>query len=218
MDRTLEPEIMQDAEQSRAYANADFSVSNQRFVDHLLANHPGSLHNVIDIGCGPCDVMLRLARAVPAIRITAVDGSAAMIELARQAVRAAGQEGRVEVMHGLIPGLPVREHSFDAVVSKDLLHHLPDPMMLWKEAQRLGRPGAAGVVMDLLRPSTEHDARDIVENVARDEHPILKQDFLNSLCAAFTIDEVQEQLRRAGLPLELSRIGDRHMLIEGALQ
>jgi SAM-dependent methyltransferase len=218
MLRTLEPEIMDDGEQSLAYANADFSSSDQWFVDHVLADYPEALHNVIDIGCGPCNVMLRLARARPDIRITAIDGSAAMIELATQAVRAAGHEARIVAMHGYIPGLALHEHSFDAILSKDLLHHLPDPMVLWSEAQRLGRQGATVYVMDLIRPATQQDARDIVEAVAPHEHPILKEDFYNSLCAAFTIEEAQAQVRQAGLPLEVSQISDRHMLIKGVLR
>ena len=218
MDRTLEPEIMADAEQSIAYASADFSTSNQHFVDHLVANYPKALRNVIDIGCGPCDVMLRLADACPDVRITAIDGSAAMIKLASQAVSHARHEARITVTQGFIPGLSLPEHSFDAVLSKDLLHHLPDPTVLWREAQRLGRPGAIVCVMDLIRPTTQQDARTIVDKVAPHEHPILKEDFYNSLCAAFTIEEVEAQLRHAGLPLQVSHVGDRHMLIEGVLQ
>ena len=218
MDRTLEPEIMADPEQSLAYANADFSTSNQRFVDHLVASHSKALRNVIDIGCGPCDVMLRLADASPDVRIIAIDGSSAMIELASQAVRTAHHEARITVMLGSIPGLSVPEHSFDAILSKDLLHHLPDPMVLWREAQRLGRSGSTLCVMDLIRPATQQDARAIVDKVAPHERPILKEDFYNSLCAAFTIDEVMAQLRHAGLPLQVFPIGDRHMLIEGVLQ
>jgi len=209
---------MADAEQSLAYANADFASSNQLFVDHLLVDNPQTLKDVIDLGCGPCDVMLRLAEACPDIRITAVDGSAAMIELAAQAVRAANHEARIVVMQGYIPGLALREHDFDAILSKDLLHHLPDPMVLWREARRLGRQGAAVHVMDLIRPATQEDARNIVETVAPDEHPILKEDFYNSLCAAFTIEEVETQIRQAGLPLRVTRVGDRHMLIKGALR
>jgi ubiquinone/menaquinone biosynthesis C-methylase UbiE len=218
MDRTLEPEIMADGEQSLAYANADFSTSNQRFVDHLIANHSKALRNVIDIGCGPCDVMLRLADARPDVRIVAVDGSAEMIELASHAVRTAHHEARITVMQGFVPGLSVPEHSFDAILSKDLLHHLPNPAVLWSEAQRLGRPGATVCVMDLIRPSTQQDARDIVDKVAPDEAPILKEDFYNSLCAAFTIEETKAQLQHAGLSLRVSHIGDRHMLIEGVLR
>jgi ubiquinone/menaquinone biosynthesis C-methylase UbiE len=204
-------------EQSLAYANADFASSNQLFVDHVLGDSPRTLRDVIDIGCGPCDVMLRLADARPDIRITAVDGSAAMIELASQAVRAAGHESRIVVMQGHIPGLALPERGFDAILSKDLLHHLPDPMVLWSEARRLGRQGSAVFVMDLIRPATQQDARNIVELVAPDEHPILKEDFYNSLCAAFTIDEVRAQILQAGLLLRATQINDRHMLITGVL-
>ena len=217
MQRILEPEIMADATQSLAYANANFASSNQMFVDRVLADSANALHDVIDIGCGPCDVMVRLANARSDIRITAVDGSAAMIALASQAVRAAGHESRIVTMQGYIPGLALREHGFDAILSKDLLHHLPDPMVLWSEARRLGRPGAAVFVMDLIRPGSQQDARNMVQSVAPDEHPILKDDFYNSLCAAFTIDEVNAQILQAGLPLRVTRIGDRHMLIDGVL-
>lgn len=172
---------------------------------------------MIDIGCGPCDVMVRLADACPDIHITAVDGSAAMIDLARKTVRASGHESRIAVIQGYIPGLALPEHGFDAVLSKDLLHPLPDPMVLWNEVQRLGRSGAAVHVMDLIRPDTPQDAYDIVAKVAPDAHTILRQDFYNSLCAAFTIDEVNAQLKQAGLLLQLRRISDRHMLITGTL-
>ena len=217
MQRTLEPELMEDEQQALAYAKADFSTSNQWYVDHLVADYPDNLRRVVDIGCGPGDVMLRLARAKPNVRITAIDGSAAMIGFAREAVRAADLQARLSAIQGIIPGLPLEERSFDAVLSKDLLHHLPDPMVLWNEAKRLGRPGAAVYVMDLIRPDTPQDARNIVESVAPDEHPILKEDFYNSLCAAFTVEEAKAQVRQAGLPLEVTQVSDRHMVIKGLL-
>jgi ubiquinone/menaquinone biosynthesis C-methylase UbiE len=161
---------------------------------------------------------LRLANARPHIRITAVDGSAAMIQLALEAVRRAGHEGRISPLQGYIPGLPLHEHSFDGILSKYLLHHLPDPMVLWSEAQRLGTSGAVIYVMDLIRPATPERARHIVETVTPDEHPILKEDFINSLCAAFSIEEATSQLRQAGLPLEVVQISGLHMLIKGTLK
>jgi ubiquinone/menaquinone biosynthesis C-methylase UbiE len=218
MLRTLEPEIMEDEQQAFVYAQADFSSSNQWYVDHLLADYPDHLRKVVDIGCGPGDVMLRLAAARPNVRITAIDGSAAMIDLAREAVRAANLQSRITLMQGYIPGLALDERSFDAILSKDLLHHLPQPMVLWNEAKRLGRSGAAVYVMDLIRPATPQDARNIVEAVARDEHPILKEDFYNSLCAAFTLEETTAQVEQAGLPLEVAQVSDRHMAIRGVLR
>jgi SAM-dependent methyltransferase len=105
---------------------------------------------------------------------------------------------------------PSTRTAFDAVLSKDLLHHLPDPSVLWDEVRRLGRSGAAVYVMDLIRPDTADAAREIVETVAGEEDPTLRQDFFNSLCAAFTIEEAIGQLRVAGLDhLEVTRSGDR---------
>lgn len=217
MLRTLEPELMNDEQQALVYARADFSSSNQWYVDHLVADYPDHLGRVIDIGCGPGDVMVRLAAARSEIEITAVDGSGAMIALARQAARAADLQARVAPMQGRIPGLALQEHSFDAVLSKDLLHHLPEPMVLWNEAKRLGRAGAAIYVMDLIRPATVQDARSIVEAVAPNEHSLLKEDFYNSLCAAFTVEEARIQIKQAALSLDVIQVSDRHMLIKGVL-
>jgi ubiquinone/menaquinone biosynthesis C-methylase UbiE len=217
MERTLEPELMQDEQQALAYARADFSASNQWYIDHLLQDYRRELRNVLDIGCGPGDVMLRLAIARPGVHITAVDGAEAMIALARAAVRGAGLDDRITLLQGRVPGLALPERSFDAVLSKDLLHHLPDPMVLWSEASRLGRPGAIVYVMDLMRPETLEAARTIVETVAAEEHPILKEDFYASLCAAFTLDEVEAQIENSGLPLAVSQVSERHMVIQGLL-
>ncbi len=90
--------------------------------------------------------------------------------------------------------------------------------MFWSEVKRLGKPGAAVFVMDLTRPASPADARQIVERVSADEDPILKEDFYNSLCAAFTVDEVREQLRAAQLPLAVEQVTDRHMRIQGVLK
>jgi ubiquinone/menaquinone biosynthesis C-methylase UbiE len=209
---------MSDERQSIAYAKADFSTSNQFFVDGLIRDFPGHLRRAVDIGCGPGDVVIRLGRATPHVHVTAIDGSAPMIALARAAVRDAGLDDRVTLVEGYVPGVALQDRSYDAVLSKDLLHHLPDPLALWKEVVRLGRPGAAVYVMDLVRPPTPADAHRIVDKVAANEDPILREDFYNSLCAAFTIEEVGEQLLDASLDLGLTKVSDRHMLISGLLR
>ena len=183
----------------------------------LEREFPDSLGKVLDIGCGPGDVPVRLAKAFPDIRITAIDGSGPMIRLAREAVRSAGVEERVNPVRGYIPGLALEERGFDAVLCKDMIHHLPDPSVLWEEAKRLGRPGAAICVMDLYRPESAETARQIVESVSPDEDPILKLDFFNSLCAAFTVEEIEEQLKNAGLSLQVEKVSERHVVIKGYL-
>lgn len=217
MQRILEPEIMEARDQALAYSAADFSTSNQLYVDTVVARYNEQLASVIDIGCGPADVMIRLAQAAPGSSITAVDGSAEMLRIAREKVDAAGLESRIRLLQGIIPGLPLDDQSFDAILSKDLLHHLPDPAALWSEARRLARPGAVIFVMDLLRPDTPEAAHEIVERVAGGEDPILKEDFFNSLCAAFTIEEIRRQLDDAGLGLDVEQVSDRHLVVSGSL-
>lgn len=222
MDRMLEPEIMDDRDEAAAYARADFSDSNQAFADRLaeaLARH--RVHaalRIVDLGCGPADVTIRIARAVRHAQIVGVDGSHEMLQLAREAVRGAGLSERITLQLERLPGVSLPEREFDVVTSKDMLHHLPDPHVLWSEIARLGRPGAVVQVMDLVRPTSPVEAREIVERVASREHPLLKEDFYRSLCAAFTVEEVHAQLRAAGLPLEARPAGDRHMVIQGVLE
>jgi ubiquinone/menaquinone biosynthesis C-methylase UbiE len=217
VDRILEPEIMDGEAEAGAYARADFADSNQWYADHLAAEFPGHLREIIDLGCGPADVTLRVARAAPHARIVAVDGSGPMLDHARIAVTAAKLSGRITLHLGRIPGLPLAEHRFDAVLSKDMLHHLPDPHALWSEVRRLARPGAAVYVMDLIRPDSPLAAKEIVERVAAHEPPVLKEDFYNSLCAVFTPEEVRNQLRSAELSLSVVQATERHMLIKGTL-
>lgn len=203
--------------EAAAYASADFSDSNQAYVDDVVASFPQRLAKVVDLGCGPGDIALRLSRAAANTRITGVDASPAMLAIARAALRSAGLEGRVSFLEGRIPGVALPDGGFDLVLSKDMLHHLPDPQVLWSEVQRLGRPGAGVCVMDLCRPSTPAAAHAIVERVSRDEHPLLKSDFYNSLCAAFTAEEVRAQLAAAGLSLAVSQLTERHLCVKGRL-
>lgn len=215
MRRVLEPEIMDDESQAAAYAKADFSSSNQMFVDSLIKDYGSRLQNVLDIGCGPADVPIRLARAKPSIQITAVDASGAMVRLARDAVNDAGLQQRIMIAKARIPGLKLEDERYDAIISKDLLHHLPDPAVFWEELKLLLTEQTVVHVMDLFRPPTKEAANKIVESVAPYEPPVLKRDFYNSLLAAFTLDEIREQLDDAGLPFRVAKVSERHVLVKG---
>lgn len=220
IDRTPEEELMEDAAQAKAYAAADFSKSNQSFVDRFLdLGQPGAGWKVVDLGCGPAEIPIRLVKAHGGINITAVDGSAAMIALAKKAVASAGKDAhkRIELLEGCIPGLPLAEHSFDAIISNSLLHQLHEPAGLWREVKRLGRSGAVVYCVDLFRPKSEAEAKAIVERTAAREPEILKTDYLNSLLAAFSIEEIQSQLDAEKLNLTIEKVSDRHIQIFGRL-
>jgi ubiquinone/menaquinone biosynthesis C-methylase UbiE len=215
MQRLPEPELMVDAAQCQAYASANFAASNQMFVETVRGLIPATAVNVLDVGCGPGDVMIRLVGQCPSLEITAVDGSLAMIQLATKAVENCGLSKTIKTLQGYVPGLELPPEHFDVVLSKDFLHHLPDPMAFWHEVRRLIKPRGLICVMDLRRPDTAAAAQAIVDAVAGQEAEILRVDFYNSLLAAFTPAEIQEQLRSAGLDLDVKILSDRHLLIQG---
>src|SRR2546422_8976882 len=94
MERVLEPELMNDPAQALVYSRADFEEENQGFVDRFTEFYPEfKAGHVLDLGCGPADIPIRLARTLPECRITGVDGSPPMIALGLEAIRVAGLAG-----------------------------------------------------------------------------------------------------------------------------
>lgn len=218
MERIPEPELMDDLEQARAYAEADFEEPNRLFVDLFRTRFPDweGQGAILDLGCGPGDIALRLARAYPACDVTGLDGSEAMLKFARQALSGSGLEDRVRFVRGMLPGAQLPRPRYQAVISNSLLHHLHDPDVLWSTIREVAGPDAPVLVMDLMRPGSPARAERIVETYAADEPPVLKTDFRNSLLAAFRQDEVEEQIARAGLGnLRVESVSDRHLAIWG---
>jgi len=220
MDRTPEPELMDDAAQAKAYAEADFEEVNNSFVEGFQNAFPwlGGSPFILDLGCGPGDIPLRLARAFPGALVQAVDGSGAMMELARQAVSGTEEEGRIMLVESNIQDLEPPPMPFHAVVSNSLLHHLHDGGELWRTISRVTGEGTAVYIMDLQRPDSPERAGELVAEYAADEPEQLRTDFYNSLLAAFTTDEVREQLRGAGIEdLAVETVSDRHLLVQGTV-
>jgi len=216
MDRVLEPELMGSVEQSEVYARADFEEVNQGFVDRFRATFPELRRGrVVDLGCGPADIPARLVRALPGLHVSAVDGSAAMLDEGRRRFLGEPPIRGISLVRARFPALPFRPATFDAVISNSLVHHLADATPLWTEVARLGRSGACVLISDLCRPDCPQRAREIVETYSGHEPEILKQDFYNSLLAAFTVEEIRSQIGPLRPHLDCRMISDRHWLVSG---
>jgi 2-polyprenyl-3-methyl-5-hydroxy-6-metoxy-1,4-benzoquinol methylase len=217
VERVPEPELMDDRDQALAYAAADFSEPHDAFVAAFATRFPEFAGGrVVDLGCGTGDVTVRFARAYPNTRILGVDGAAAMLDCATRIVHDAGMEARIELRRTRLPDSELRGAGpFDAVISNSLLHHLADPSVLWTAVEECAAHDAPVFVMDLLRPDSTEAARALVDRYAADEHPLLRADFEASLCAAYTLEEISAQLARAGFPLRVDLVSDRHVVVWG---
>ncbi|MEN6586998.1 MAG: class I SAM-dependent methyltransferase [Sulfuricella sp.] len=219
MQRTPEPELMNEPEQARAYAEADFSAPHDAFVAHFRLRFPGFAGGAaIDLGCGPADVTMRFVRAYPEATILGLDGAQAMLDLGRQAVEEEGLGQRLTLRQCRLPVTDLPARAFDAVISNSLLHHLDDPAVLWQTVRHVARQGAALLVMDLMRPASAAEAEKLTQRYAADTPPVLQRDFHHSLLAAYRPDEVRQQLDAAGLEqLRVEAVSDRHLLVWGTI-
>lgn len=216
MERILEPEIMDGEEQAKVYANADFAEENQGFVDQFLALYPDFQEGtVLDLGCGPADIPIRLLRCRPALHVTGVDASGPMMHWAEDAIRQAGFEDRIQLICKRFQDLQLDQPA-DAVISNSLVHHVPNAFQFWYAVKALAKPGAPVLIMDLLRPDTTEEAQALVDQYAADEPAQLRHDFYHSLLSAFTEDEIAAQMAEMNLSRLLIDVhDDRHWLVSG---
>ena len=232
MQRSVEPELMDDPLQVQAYAQADFRATDQALVDRLvelfgesLGDGPGP--RLVDLGCGPGNISFRLAERFPQTSVLGLDGAAAMLEVAQQelAQRVLGCPGladRLRFAQVLLGPETLPYGGFTAVVSNSLLHHLHDPQALWRHLRPLAAPGAAIYIKDLRRPATPEAALALQQLHLASAPAVLQRDYLASLHAAFKPTEVEAQLRVAGLPvgehgLRVAALDDRYLEVWGRL-
>ena len=88
IQRVPEPELMDDIDQVAAYAAADFNSGDDHTLSLILSLVRETVsgappRRVIDLGCGPGNITLRLCDAFPESEVIGVDGAAAMLHLAR---------------------------------------------------------------------------------------------------------------------------------------
>ncbi len=218
LPRTVEPELMNDDDQAAAYANADFAAPHEAFVDRFVARFGDVAGIALDLGCGPADVVLRLARRCRHLVIDGVDGADAMLAIGRERVASEGVHNRVRLYHAFLPDDPLPRTGVDVITSNSILHHLHRPEVLWQAVRRAARPGTKVFVMDLMRPASAALVDEYVTLYARGEPQVLQHDFAASLHAAFTVDEVRAQLDAAGLhELVVEATSNRHLLVSGVL-
>lgn len=219
MQRIVEPELMDDREQAEAYAAADFEQAHQLIISAFDLHFPEvDIHgHILDLGCGPGDISFRFAKHFPDSSVIGIDGSDEMIRLAnKRKEQEKNINDRLTFINGIIPDASIPQMHYSAIVSNSLLHHLHHPEVLWQTVKQYASRNTKVLITDLFRPRSRVQARQFVDEYTANEPEILQRDFYNSLLAAFTLKEIEQQLSHAGLTeFKITTISDRHVLIFG---
>jgi len=99
-----------------------------------------------DLGCGTGQIAETLAPFVR--RVIAIESSRAMLAAAR---RRLGGVDNVELRHGQLESLPLDDRELDAAIICLVLHHVPEPAAVLREAARAVRPGGRVLLIDMFR-------------------------------------------------------------------
>jgi len=237
LSRVLETEVMDTLAEAVDYDAIDHRAVNRAFVADLLAARPGkgdrhllceapegpfrqkvpvtfSLpeeSEILDLGTGTALIPIELCRQWPAARVRAVDLAENMLEVARRNVVKAGLGEQIRLEQVDAKGLPYGNGQFATVMSNSIVHHLPDPWIVFQEAWRVAGPGGLLFLRDLMRPDDEATLRRLVELYTVGANPHQRQMFDDSLRAALTVAEVRALVARLGAePDSVQPTSDRH--------
>ncbi len=161
---------------------------------------PGEL--AVDVATGGGHVALALARQ--GARVTAVDLTPEMLDVARHQLEAAGVEAEYVVGHAA--ALPIDDASVDLVTCRIAAHHFRDPGAFFVEAARVLVPGGRLAFQDQALPDAATSAC-MVDKFERVRDASHRQ--------AFTVAAWSALIERAGLAIERSELFEkRHQFAE----
>ncbi len=191
IERILEPEVMDDDQEAQEYDRMDFTDVNNDFA--RLASKLGNKQaKVLDICTGTARIPLIISQLRPNWQIIGVDLASSMLELGNKNIEEAQKSAQISLQ--LIDGkkMPYEDNTFDLVITNSLIHHIPNPLDLLWEIDRVVKVDGSILIRDLLRPNSIEEIEQIVRQANLDYSPHQKQLFYDSLHAAFTLKEMQK--------------------------
>jgi len=142
-------ELPFDGPSSQAYNRIShlpfFNIERSLVMQELGKYRPAG--TLLDIGCGPGYLAAEIVRRYPGLKVTGLDISEDMLKLAAHNLPA----GRVNLLLGDAAALPLGDSSMDFIVSSASLHHWEDAPAVFREIQRVLRPGGCFLIMDFRR-------------------------------------------------------------------
>jgi ubiquinone/menaquinone biosynthesis C-methylase UbiE len=236
LPRVLEPEVMESLEEALDYDSMDHRAVNEAFATDFLRafsqrqpaprSAPAGglppdegrpwLEDILDLGTGTAQIPIEICRlaastGVDDFRVTAVDLAIPMLDLARANVEVAGLTARIRIDRVDAKSLPFADRYFAAVISNSIVHHIPQPAQVLREAVRVTAVSGLVFVRDLARPPDDASVRHLVDAYAGDATAHQRKMFEDSLRAALDIDEMRALVEALGYPPEsVQMTSDRH--------
>jgi len=199
-ERVPEPEVMQTPEEAFGYeetaSNAYLDRIDNQFVDHVLSM--GIVGTILDLGTGPGQIPIKLAKCEPRIKVIGIDLSEEMLKLATERARREQVSSRVSFMLASANSIPVASGSIDLLICNSTLHHFSHPVQVFNEAHRVLHEDGVAYFRDLRRRSRLlHGLH--VAFFGRKYTGLMRKLFEDSVRAAYTRPELRQHIANSNL-------------------
>lgn len=118
--------------------NEAYNIRNDGNIQELLEENPKA--SILDVGCGNGQKTLKFIKKIKSKDITGMDGVAARLKAAKK--RGVGRAFLTDIEKGW----PLKNNSFDVVISNQVIEHLLDVDHFIKEVKRILKPGGYCVI------------------------------------------------------------------------
>ncbi|MBI1831375.1 MAG: class I SAM-dependent methyltransferase, partial [Planctomycetes bacterium] len=165
----------------------------------------------LDVGAGTAQIPIALCSKHAGFQVVAIDMAEHMLSVGRGNVERAGLGHCIRLQRCDAKRMPFADATFDAVISNSIVHHIPEPAVVFAEMTRVVKKGGVLFVRDLLRPIDNAALRGFVQKYAGDANAHQQKMFGDSLHAALTLDDVRAIVTPLGFdPATVQQTSDRH--------
>ncbi len=175
----------------------DMARINGRIMDGLLHFDVRKQETVLDVGCGTGNLTRKLLEVLDdSGRVTAIDVSPRMVELAREK----NPDSRADFLVADVSSLPFEDGLLDRVFCFSMWPHVADPKVALQEIKRILKPGGVLHIWHI-------DSRQTINHVHANAGEAVQKDVL------VPASELAELVRQIGFDIEEIVDSDNEYLI-----
>lgn len=145
--------------------------------------------NIIDLGSGSCNFIIHLCIKYPNLKVTCYEQSPAMVNIANANIKNNNLSDRITIIQDDFFNATGK---YDAVLISRVLHHVDNTDKFWDLVTKLSDKI---LVTDIERFQNEDEYTRLENFMRRAVDPVFFEDTMNSFKAAYTMDEVKEQVK-----------------------
>jgi len=127
--------------------------------------------SILDVGTGPGYLPIEIAKRAPKVKITGIDLTDRMIEIAKKKAENAGVVDQVHFEVGDGNKLRFEDNTYDLVISSASSHHWKNPVRVLNECYRVLKPEKEAWIYDFDRNASDEDIRLWQEEVLQSLRP-----------------------------------------------